>query len=311
MIALSPPLRAALYMTLCCAFVALSTFLAKALGRGIGEEWGGEPMHPFEIVLGRYGFALLALSVLMLWRRQGLSGAPWGLYAGRSVFGWAGVTGLFAAAAMIPLADATAISFLNPVFAMILAILFLGERVGKVRWAAAAVALAGGALLIRPGSGATEPGALIALAAALFMAVEIIFAKLLARREGVLRMLFCTNLLGAAVALLAAAFVWRLPSAAELVMMALVGWTMVTAQALFMATLKVTDASFATPFFYATLVFAALYDALWFGTIPTALSFAGAGLIVAGAVLLALRDAKAGAARAPEPLPPPETVTKA
>lgn len=290
-----PALRAAGAMTLCCAFVAASTFLAKALGRGIE----GAPMHAFEVVLGRYGFALFALAGFVAWRRERLGGAPWALYAGRSAFGWMGVTGLFAAATMIPLADATAISFLNPVFAMLLAILFLGERVGPVRWIAAGIALAGGALLVRPGLGAVETGALIALAAAVAMAVEIVFAKILARREGVLRMLFCTNLCGAGFALVAAAFVWRAPSAAELALMALVGWTMVTAQALFMWTLQRTDASFATPFFYATLLFAALYDWLWFGTVPAPLSFAGAGLIVAGAVLLALRDARRGASRPP------------
>ncbi|MEO1706062.1 MAG: EamA family transporter, partial [Pseudomonadota bacterium] len=48
---------------------------------------------------------------------------------------------MFASVAYIPLADATAISFLNPVFGMILAIPLLGERVGKWRWLAAAIAL--------------------------------------------------------------------------------------------------------------------------------------------------------------------------
>jgi drug/metabolite transporter (DMT)-like permease len=49
---------------------------------------------------------------------------------------------MFAAVATIPLAEATAISFLNPVVAMLLAVPFLGERPGPVRWSAAAVALA-------------------------------------------------------------------------------------------------------------------------------------------------------------------------
>lgn len=296
-----PALRAAVMMTLCCAFIAASTFFAKALGRGVD----GAPMHAFEIVLGRYGFAILALAPLMAIRRVRLGGAPWGLYAGRSMFGWAGVSGLFAAAAMIPLADATAISFLNPIFAMILAIPILGEKVGPVRWAAAAIALAGGALLIRPGVEAIAPGALIALVAALAMAGEAMFAKLLARREGVVRMLFCTNLCAFGVALVAAGFVWRAPSLPEVALMALVGWTMAAAQALYMTALKFSDASFATPFFYATLLFAALYDALWFKVIPAPLSLAGATLIVAGAVLLAVRGGRAGAPSAPAPMPPP------
>jgi drug/metabolite transporter (DMT)-like permease len=51
------------------------------------------------------------------------------------------------------------------------------------------------------------------------------------------------------------------------------------------------DASFVTPFSYLTLVFAALYDALLFGVVPTAPSVAGAAVIVAGGALLAWREA--------------------
>ncbi|MEM7544581.1 MAG: DMT family transporter [Pseudomonadota bacterium] len=297
MSALSVPVRAALMMTLCCAFIALSTFFAKMLGRGTV----GDPMHAFQIVVGRYGFALLALAPFAIWQRERFRNLPMRLYVGRAVCGWAGVSGLFAAAALIPLAEATAISFLNPVFAMILAIFFLGEVVGRIRWTAAAIALLGGALLIRPGVDAAQPGALIALLAALFMAVEIIFAKLLSRTENVVRLLAVTNAMAFVIAIIVASFVWRMPSLEEIALMAAVGWAMVSAQVLFMVTLKLTDASFATPFFYGTLVFAALYDAIWFGVIPVPLSFAGAALIIFGAVVLALRE---GRARAPVPPAP-------
>ncbi len=288
MAALPVPLRAAGAMILCCAFVALSTFLAKALGKGVE----GTPMHPFMVVVGRYGVAALTLALLVWARRTPLRGAPLLLYAGRSGCGWMSVTALFAASAMIPLADATALSFLSPVFSLVLAILFLGEKVGPVRWGAAAIALSGGALLVRPGFQAVEPGALVALFAAVTMAAELVFAKLLARREGVLRMLFYTNLFGAVFALIAGSFVWRAPTGTELILMAFVAWTMVAGQALYMIALKIADASFVTPFFYGTLLFAALYDWAWFGTVPAPLSFAGAGLIVGGAALLAFRDAK-------------------
>ena len=276
-------------MTICCAFIALSTFFAKVLGRGVGESAG---MAVFQISWGRYLFALLALLPFALWHRTSLAGAPLGLYGARAACGYGGVTCMFAAAAVIPLADATAISFLNPVFAMFLAILFLGEKVGPVRWGAAAIALTGGVLLIRPGFGALRPEALIALLAAGFMATEIIFAKLLARRETVLRLLIITNMIALSIATVAVLFVWRAPTLAEWGVMILVGVSMVIAQALFMATIRVTDASFATPFFYATLIFATAYDALWFREFPQALSIAGGVLIVGGAVVLAIRDGR-------------------
>jgi drug/metabolite transporter (DMT)-like permease len=73
--------------------------------------------------------------------RPRLTRPDWPTHTIRVLCGWSGVTLMFAAAAMIPLADATAISFLNPVFCMILAIPLLGERIGPWRWLAAAIAL--------------------------------------------------------------------------------------------------------------------------------------------------------------------------
>ena len=61
-------------------------------------------------------------------------------------------------------------------------------------------------------------------------------------------------------------------------------------QALFIQALKRADASFVMPFFYATLIFASVYDAAVFGDLPTALSVLGAALIIAGAVVLAWRE---------------------
>lgn len=284
-----PALRAAVMMIICCALIAASTFGAKILGTGAA----GQPMHAFQITFGRYFFALCVLTTAAFFMPVGRPKVSLPLYAARTFCGWAGVSGLFAAAALIPLADATAISFLSPVFAMLLAVMFLGETVGRIRWCAALVALAGGVILLRPGAGALEPGAAIAFGAAMILAVEIILIKRITRVEPVLRFLLITNIMGVSMASVAAIPVWRPPSADEWAVMGFVGLSMVSAQILFTTAMKIADASFIAPFFYATLIFAALYDAAWFGTIPGALSLIGAGLILTGAMVLAWREARA------------------
>ena len=179
------------------------------------------------------------------------------------------------------------------IFAMLLAVMFLGETVGRIRWGAALVALAGGVILLRPGAGALEPGAAIAFGAAIILAVEIILIKRITRVEPVLRFLFITNIMGVCMASAAAIPVWRPPSLVEWAVMAFVGLSMVTAQILFTTAMKIADASFIAPFFYATLIFAALYDAVWFGVIPGAVSAIGAAMILGGAMVLAWREARA------------------
>ncbi len=284
-------LAAPLFMTGAAALVAATTLIAKALGNGAS----GEPLPGFMISAGRFAFAWMILVPVVIWFRPGFRGARWRFHVGRAVSGWAAVTCIFTAAALMPLSDATAISFLNPLIAMVLAIPILGERVGPWRWGAAAIAAVGAVVLIRPGMEAFQPAALIALAAAVFGAAEVIFIKLLTGSEETagepaIRILFVNNSIGAVVALAAASTVWVWPSPEQWALLAGLAVLMVMAQTLFLQGMKRGDASFVMPFFYSALVFAALYDALVFGAIPVPLSIAGAALIVAGAVVLAWRE---------------------
>jgi drug/metabolite transporter (DMT)-like permease len=153
----SNPGLAALLTVLAAALLAGTTLLAKALG----TDALGPALSPFQISHGRFLFALLAIAGMSALVRPRFTRPDLATHAKRSVLGWGGVTLMFAAAAFIPLSDATAISFLNPVFGMILAIPLLGERVGPVRWAAAGIALTGAAILMRPGSGVVETLAVV------------------------------------------------------------------------------------------------------------------------------------------------------
>jgi drug/metabolite transporter (DMT)-like permease len=275
-------------MVAASALIALTTLVAKALGRGVG----GEALHPLQVAAGRFGFALVWLVVVATVVRPGFAGTAWGLHAARSLCGWAGVSCMFAAATLMPLAEATAISFLSPVVAVALAVAVLRERPGPVRWAAVGVAFAGALLLIRPGTAAFQPVALIALAAAVFLGAEAVLIKWLTGGEPRLRILLVNNAIGTALAVTAAAFVWVAPTTGQWVLMALLGTAMLGAQALFIAAMRRGEASYVMPFFYATLVFAALYDLALFGDRPDLAGALGATVVVAGAVLLAWRDGR-------------------
>ena len=282
-----PPLAAALTV-LAAAFAAGTTLLAKALGTGAL----GPGMHPLQISHGRFLFALLAIGAFAAIRRPRFTRPDLKLHAARSGLGWGGVSCMFAAAAFIPLSDATAISFLNPVFGMILAIPLLGEKVGPVRWSAALIALAGAAILTRPGSGTLELGAVLALCSALLLGAELIAIKRLAGREGPVQILLVNNVMGLLIATCAVSLVWSAPEPRQWLALAGIGVLMAAAQACFINAMARADASFVAPFFYAALVFAALYDAAIFGVWPDAVSALGAAVILCGAGLLAWREGR-------------------
>lgn len=281
----NPPLAMALILT-ATAFIAGTMLLAKTLGTDVL----GTPLHPLQISHGRFLFAFMALGTVAAMVRPQLGRPDWGLHVGRTVFGWGGVTLMFAAVAYIPLSDATAISFLNPVFGMLLAIPLLGERVGRWRWLAAAMALVGAMVLLRPGPGSFQLAGMLALGAAVLMGMELIFIKKLANKEPAFQILLTNNALGLVIATVAVWPVWVPPTPAQWAALAALGGLMAAAQTCFVNAMARADASFVTPFTYITLIFAALYDALIFDVIPDRISVLGAAIILTGASLLAWRE---------------------
>ncbi|WP_420397165.1 DMT family transporter [Nioella sp.] len=283
----NPPLAVAFMLT-ATLFIAGSMLMAKLLG----TDTLGPPLHPLQVSHGRFLFAFILIGSTVAVMRPTLRLTNLRVHIGRTLCGWVGVSLMFAAVAFIPMADATAISFLNPVFGMMLAIPLLGETVGRIRWTAAAIALLGALILLRPTPDSFQPAALLALGAAMALGLELIFIKKLSGREGPLSILFLNNALGLTVASIAVLFVWQMPTPAQWAALAGVGGTMACAQACFVNAVARADASFITPFSYLTLVVAAVYDLLIFGVQPDAVSITGAGIIIAGAALLAWREAR-------------------
>ncbi|MEM8653420.1 MAG: DMT family transporter [Pseudomonadota bacterium] len=283
----NPALAATLIM-IACAFIAATTLFAKALG----TDQFGAPLHPFQISFGRFLFAFLVLGSAAAILRPELQRPRWRLHLARTTSGWLGVTLMFASVAYIPLADATAISFLNPVFGMILAIPLLGETVGKWRWLAAAIALVGAMILLRPTPESFQPAALLALGAAVALGLELSFIKMLTGREGPFTILLTNNGLGLVIAGIAVSFVWAAPTWTQWLLLAGIGCAMAAAQSCFVNAMARADASFVAPFSYGTLIFAALYDVMFYGVIPDAITILGASIIIAGALLLAWREAR-------------------
>jgi drug/metabolite transporter (DMT)-like permease len=276
------PILAALLILLATVFIAASMTVAKSLATS--------GLHPLQVSHARFCAALMLFAIGGLALRPRFQQVHWRWHLGRSGFGWLGVTLMFAAVGFIPMADAMAISFLNPVFAMILAIPLLGERIGPLRWRAAVLSLAGALILLRPTPASFDPAALLALAAAMVIGLEIIFIKRLADSEPPFQILLINNGIGALIATLAVIPVWQSPDTGLLLQLGLVGWFMALAQICFINGMARGDASFVAPISYATLIFATLYDFLFFDVLPGWTTWLGAAVILAGAALLTLSE---------------------
>ena len=246
-------------------------------------------LHPLQVSAGRFGFALLTILIFLFIKQYKFEKPHYLIHFSRSVFGWIGVTCMFAAVTLIAVPDAISISFLNPVFAMFLALLILKERVGALRWSAAGIALAGSIVLLRPGFDGFQLGSLVAFAAALCFGIEVILIKKLSGMEAPLQILCINNSIGFVISLTAASFVWVNPSSLQWAELLALGVIMVSAQALFIQAMRSSDASYVLPFSYLSLVFATIYDFWIFKSQPDWISYLGAFTIVSGAIVLGVK----------------------
>ena len=103
-----------------CVLLAGTTLFAKLLG----DDSAGLGLHPFQISAGRFFFAWIAIAAVASFQPPSIAGANWKLHIGRATCGWGSGTCLFAAASVLSLSSANALSFLSPLVTMFLSILF-------------------------------------------------------------------------------------------------------------------------------------------------------------------------------------------
>ena len=194
----------------------------------------------------------------------------------------------------IPVSDATALTFLNPIFAMLFAIIAFKEPVDFFRWSAALISFFGGLLLLRPTvTLGVEPVALLCLFGALIMGLEIICIKILAAREKIFNILLLNNFFALCLGSLLLPIFFKVPSLLEFGMLLLLSMVMLTGQFFFLNSVKRAQTSFLMPFFFTTLIFVILFDLVFFDVTPDSISYTGGGIIVLGSLFVALREWKA------------------
>jgi drug/metabolite transporter (DMT)-like permease len=215
----------------------------------------------------------------------------------------------FLALASMPLAEATALFFVNPLFIMLLSVPILGERVGLRRWLAMLAGLAGVVVMLRPGFGVANWATLLPLVAALAYASM----QMLTRRLGVidkastlafyiqLTFVLISAAIGLAVGdghyddgqnttleFLFRAWTW--PTLSDAGLMALCGCLVGAGGYLLSQAYRVSEASVVAPFEYTSLPLALFWGLLIWGDLPDVLAFLGISLIVGSGLFVFYRE---------------------
>ena len=286
------PVEGALWMVF-----AAAAFAGMA---GVVRHVSGD-LHPFEIVFFRNLFGLvfmlpwLAKSGLGVLKTRRL-----GLYTVRAVLNVIAMLAAFSALAMMPIADAMALSFTAPLFGTVLAALVLAEGVRLRRWAATGVGFLGAMLILRPGFGEMNPAALLALVGASAVAATGTVIKMLSGTEPVNAIVAYMVIFLTPMSLVPALYVWTAPDLESLLWLAILGGLGTLAHIGVTRAFKVADASLVLPFDFVRLPFAALIGYAAFDERPDAWTWTAAAVIAGATLYVARSEAKAAAAATSE-----------
>jgi drug/metabolite transporter (DMT)-like permease len=261
-----------------------------------------------EIAWGRYLFSTLSLP-FFLYRFGGLAtirSNRLGLQLLRSFFLLASTVIFWLAVKFIPLADATAISFVGPLMLTALSVPFLKEKVGPRRWAAVIVGFGASLIIIRPGLGMAQPAALLPLLSAATFAAYAICTRILSRTDGWTTTLIWSSLLGLGLLSLAAPFDWRSPDAVGWAVLAFLGIIGGLGHLLLILAYARAPASTLAPLSYVQLIWSTGIGLVWFGNFPDRWTLTGGAIVAASGLYVIHRERLRRSESEPAENPPAE-----
>ncbi len=286
---LPPILRATVYALLAAFFFS---------GMAIFIRQASFELHTTVIVFFRNALALL-------WMLPWLMGAGLGamrtqrigMFGIRALLGLVGMTSGFWAVTLIPIAQATALSFSSPIFATIGAALILGEVVRRRRWTAVGVGFLGAMVVVVgdaggfAGLGVLEFGVILALINALVAAANKLVLKSLTRTEQPEAIVTYMVLMLTPLSLVPALFFWDWPSLMGFVWLGCLALAGTLGHICITRAFQAAEVTVVLPFDFARLPISALLAFFIFAEIPSLWTVLGGLIIFAATFYIARREA--------------------
>lgn len=274
--------------------------------------------------------SLFALPVILVWLwqrgqlREGLVPSNLMGHVWRGFFGTTAMGLTFAGLGLLPLPEVTAIGYATPMFTVLFAALFLGERIRLFRLSAVALGLFGVMIVIAPRlsfgaeamSTAASLGAVMVLVASILRALVQIHVRRLVQTDHTAAIVFYFSVTASCIALLSApiglfvdhpSFVWVWPEPWVVQLLISAGLIGGVAQIMVTASYRFGGASMLAPFDYASMIFATLIGYVAFSELPTGPIVLGSTLVIAGGILIIWRERQLGLDRSKsKPNVPPQ-----
>lgn len=286
------------------ALMAMALFSCMA---AIAKHFSGS-YSAYQIAFFRFFFALFPLFPLIttqggfdVFRTKRFFGHIW-----RSIIGMTSLILYFFSLQHLPLADAVAVSFTNPIFITLLAILLLKEKVGRDRWFAIALGFIGVIIIAKPEGLSLNIGVFYGLGSAVCYALAMITLRTLGSTEKVLTTTSYFTLMASIMLAVPAALTWKAPSFIDLMIFILCGLFAGIGQLFLTSAYQLTSPSVVSPFNYTSILWAVLIGFVFWGQVPELHVWLGATLVIATGIYIvrAKNGAESTVAKESPPLNP-------
>ena len=252
------------------------------------------PHYPVPLLVwARWGFQAVAMAIWLGPRMKlGLVRTPRpGLQIVRGVVIVVSAVLFMTALKHMPLADATALNYSSPVIVILMAVLFLNERMTPARVAFVVAGIAGMLMIVRPGTEIFRGASLLALCAAAVYACYQILTRMVADEDPRVT-LFYPALVCAAVMtpILPVLDIRTQMPLTDALLICGAGLLGTLGHFLFILAFQRAPASALTPFTYMQLVWAMFIGWIVFGDFPDTLALAGMIVIAGSGLLMALYE---------------------
>jgi len=261
----------------------------------------GSQMSPVQITWGRFAFqfVFMGIAILLTLGPAALRSKQTGIHLVRGILLAIATTFFFFSLQYLPLANAIAIFFVQPMILTLLSALVLGETIGWHRRIAVTTGFIGALIIIRPGGHAFTYAALLPLAAAAFFASYLALTRFVANVDHPLTMQFTSAVGAALIVTLALAighsigltnFQPSLPDATQWGLLAAIGLVAAVGHLLVVIAINRAPTSLLAPFSYAEIVSATALGYFVFNEWPDNYTWLGIAVIVASGMYVLYRE---------------------
>ena len=194
---------------------------------------------------------------------------------------------------VLQFADLIAILFVGPLMITAMAHVFLGERAGWHRWAACAVGLVGGLIIVRPGSGLMGWGAIWPVLAVVIWSVYVVITRKISVRNSTANMMLWSSLVTLGVLAAMSPWYWQSPVGWQWAALVVIALLSSSSNGLVIRAYTLAPASLLAPFIYTEIVGATFYGWVFWREFPDTWTWAGAIIIVLAGLYVARRESLA------------------